>query len=266
MRLASNGNLTLSDSLGVGTGTTAPNSRLQIKKDGTGNYANQTFSNANSTAGITFGIAGSGTGNYLANNAFLLNTGASAFIFGTNDTERMRITSAGALCLGKTEDNTTADGVTVRKHPSTSHGQIWCVGAASSSAEGLYVYDRTNSEFEFYASYHGTLAYRSLYNMSDERKKQNIQDITLGLDAIKELRPVSFDWKKDKGDNQLGFIAQEVEDTSLKQLVGKYKDPNIDDLRSLNKEQMIPVLVKAIQELSTKLEAAEARITTLEEK
>ena len=110
MRLASNGNLTLSDSLGVGTGTTAPNSRLQIKKDGTSNYANQTFSNANSTAGITFGIAGSGTGNYLANNAFLLNTGASALIFGTGDTEKMRIADDGKVFIATTTAARTTDG------------------------------------------------------------------------------------------------------------------------------------------------------------
>ena len=48
-----------------------------------------------------------------------------------------------------------------------------------------------------------------------------------------------------------------METTSLKQLVSTYKDENIEDCKSLNKEQMIPVLVKAIQEL-------EARVQTLE--
>jgi len=174
--------------------------------------------------------------------------------------EAMRITQAGALCVGKTNDDTTTSGVWIRKHPTSSHGQIMCAGSGSSAYEGLYVYDISNSEYEFYASYHGTVAYRALSSLSDERKKDNIQNITFGLDAIKELRPVSFDWKNNKGNDQLGFIAQEVETTSLKQLVSTYKDENIEDCKSLNKEQMIPVLVKAVQELSAKVEELESKI------
>ena len=186
-------------------------------------------------------------------------------LFATNNTERMQITAAGAVCIGKGADNSTDEGTWIRKHPTSGHGQIMVCGSGSSAYEGFYVRDITNNHLEFYASYHGTVAYRGLYNMSDIRMKENIQDITLGLDAVKELRPVSFDWKEnDKGKDVLGFIAQEIEDTSLKQLVGNYKDDNIGDLRSLNKEGLIPVLVKAVQELSEKLDAAEARITELE--
>jgi hypothetical protein len=239
----------------VGIGTTSPSHALTVNSGSTGVSAKLITTAA--TGYLQLENSGGDAG--------ILSNGDNLALFtSSSGTERVRITSAGALCLGKTADNLTADGVTLRKHPTSGHGQIYCVGTGSSAYEGLYVYDRTNSEFEFYASYHGTIAYRALYNMSDERKKQNIQDITLGLDAVKELRPVSFDWKNDKGNDQLGFIAQEVEATSLKQLVGNYKDPNIDNLRSLNKEQMIPVLVKAVQELSTKLDAAEARIETLE--
>ena len=184
--------------------------------------------------------------------------------FEVNGAERARLTSSGVLAVGKTSDDSTTQGVWIRKHSTSGHGQIMCAGTGSSAYEGFYVRDITNSELEFYASYHGTVAYRALSNLSDERRKENIQDITLGLDAVKELRPVSFDWKNDKGKDVLGFIAQEVETTSLKQLVGNYKDDNIDDLRSLNKEGLIPVLVKAVQELSAELDAAKDRIATLE--
>ena len=177
-----------------------------------------------------------------------------------NYAERMRITSTGVLALGKTSDDSTTAGVWIRKHPTGGHGQIMCAGTGSSAYEGLYVRDITNSEMEFMASFHGTVYYRTLSPLSDERKKDNIKDITFGLDAVKELRPVSFDWKNNKGNDQLGFIAQEVEATSLKQLVGTYNDENIEDLRTLNKEGLIPVLVKAIQELSAKVEELESKI------
>ena len=86
-----------------------PNSRLRLRKDGTAAYSNMTLDNTNSTAAITFGVGGSGTGNYLANNAFLLNSGNSNLIFGTNDAEKVRITGGGTLCVGMAGARTTYD-------------------------------------------------------------------------------------------------------------------------------------------------------------
>jgi len=215
------------------------------------------------TARIDFGQGGTRNFNIYSdasNYSEIKRTTNHPILFGTNNAERMRITSSGVLAIGKTSDDSTAAGVWIRKHSTGGHGQIMCTGSGSSAYEGLYVRDITNSEMEFMASYHGTLYYRALASLSDERKKDNIQNITLGLDAVKELRPVSFDWKNDKGNDQLGFIAQEVETTSLKQLVSTYKDENIEDLRRLNKEGLIPVLVKAIQELSAKVEELESKI------
>ena len=105
MRLDASGN--------VAIGHATPNSKLRLQKDGAANYSNMTISNANSTGAITFGVGGSGTGNYLANNAFLLNQGNSALIFGQNDTERMRINTDGNLAFpsGKGIDfSATSDG------------------------------------------------------------------------------------------------------------------------------------------------------------
>ena len=215
---------------------------------------------------IDFGVSGSrNTTLYAdANGAELSRTTNHPIHFKTNNTERMRIDSGGALLVGKTADNLTDSGFTLKKRVGSDHAQLTCVGGGSTSVETYYIYDSTNSEFEFFVSYAGAVYYRSLVSLSDERKKDNIADITFGLDAIKELRPVSFDWKNNKGNDQLGFLAQEVETTSLKQLVSTYKDENIEDCKSLNKEQMIPVLVKAIQEQQDIIEDLKSRIETLE--
>jgi hypothetical protein len=208
---------------------------------------------------IDFGVSGSRNTTIYADGSGseFSRTSNHPIHFKTNNTERVRILSSGQLLIGKTADNVTDSGFVLKKRDPSGHAQLFCSGTGSSSVETYYVYDTSNSEFEFFVSYAGAVNYRSLVSLSDERKKDNIADISFGLDAIKELRPVSFDWKNNKGNDQLGFLAQEVETTSLKQLVSTYKDENIEDCKSLNKEQMIPVLVKAIQEL-------EARVQTLE--
>ena len=331
-------NVLLSDSLGVGTGTTAPNSRLQIKKDGTGNYANQTFSNANSTAGITFGIAGSGTGNYLANNAFLLNTGASAFIFGTGDTEKMRITSDGKLGIGTTSPavmldvrgevavdynasyglrfynqsrnnwasignpSTSSDADMVFKSgggeamkilhngrvgigtsspgyrfhlKDTGNGTIYQMEAAGgnnvykafTNTGGTSYIGTENQDWKFYVG--GTPRFEVTssggQDVSDQKFKKDIEDISYGLDTVKALKPRKFKWK-DSQENGIGFIAQEVQPI-ISEII---KEPTVtppegmETGMSMNYSALTAILTKAVQELSTKLEAAEARITTLE--
>jgi len=240
----------------IGMGTTNPLSELHISDSGDCGIMLQS-TNCNTDKEIFQIIVGANASNEAE---LIFRTRANA---GTGGSEFMRLDSSGNLLIGGTSSNINSlDGVMLRK--SGSHGQIFCSGDASTSVETYYVYDNTNSEYEFFVSYHGTVYYRTLSQLSDERKKDNIADITLGLDAIKELRPVSFDWKNNKGNNQLGFIAQEVESTSLKQLVGTYKDKNIEDCKSLNKDGMIPVLVKAIQEQQDIIEDLKSRIETLE--
>jgi hypothetical protein len=118
---------------------------------------------------------------------------------------------------------------------------------------------------------------------SDVRKKKNIENSTLGLDFIKDLRPVTFEWKpsyempKDfveyNEENQMtldytmhGLIAQEVKESLDKQGVdnfGGWKEDK-DGSQKVAQDMFIYPLIKSIQELSTKLDAALARIATLE--
>ena len=323
----------------VGIGTSSPSRPLEVTGSATDFSSEIKVNNSSSASGahgsIQFVTEGESTGLIIGKHssgfsepdlAFVYNELNTAMQFGTNNTERMRITNGGlvgvgttnpsgnlhivsggdglvlsrsgydtyslqqstgvgmaiynvtdsrtemlfkgdasnTIMIGGTTDNiNNLDGIMFRK--SGNRGQMFCSGDASTIDETYFVYDNTNSEYEFFVSYHGTVYYRTLSQLSDERKKDNIADITLGLDAIKELRPVSFDWKNSKGNNQLGFIAQEVETTSLKQLVGTYKDENIEDCKSLNKDGMIPVLVKAIQEQQTIIDDLKSRIEKLEE-
>jgi hypothetical protein len=95
--------LTITSTGNVGIGTTSPLARLHVYENGAGVYTLLRINNDNSTANFHIGVGGSGVANSsLQNNAFVWNVGNSATIFGTNDTERMRITSGGNVGIGNT--------------------------------------------------------------------------------------------------------------------------------------------------------------------
>ena len=139
----------------------------------------------------------------------------------------------------------------------------------------------------------------SISALSDERDKTNIVDVPLGLDFINTLRPVAFDWDRRDGSNvgkkDFGFIAQELktaqdatsyadhmrlvhEGTVLVPDAENANEGTLDaddnpvlDVSGTMQEcleadpmKTYPVLVKAVQELSTALDAALARIAVLE--
>ena len=88
---------------------------------------------------------------------------------------------------------------------------------------------------------------------SDARIKKNVVSLESGLNIISALRPVEFDYiANDKHD--IGFIAQEYQ-TVLPEQVNE-KD---DGMLSLT-PNLVPYLVKAIQELNAKVTALEAKL------
>jgi hypothetical protein len=97
-------------------------------------------------------------------------------------------------------------------------------------------------------------------NGSDERLKENIAEITEGLEVVNKLRPVSFNYKPEHSKDtskQAGFIAQEL----LVALEGQdYLEGTVSqgpDYYNVAYQNLIPVLAKAIQELSAKVTALE---------
>ena len=113
---------------------------------------------------------------------------------------------------------------------------------------------------------------QTISSLSDARDKTDIVDIPTGLDFLNDLRPVKFKWQTRDGNGKdgsisAGFLAQDlqkIQKDSSAEFLNLVMDNNPDRLEA-REGQLIPVLVKAIQELSAKNDALEARIKTLEE-
>ena len=105
-------------------------------------------------------------------------------------------------------------------------------------------------------------------NTSDLRLKRNVQPIPSGLAALLQLRPVTFDMKISLADtlypiHKAGFIAQEVQQV-LPGLVSPLPGP--DTLLTLNTTDIIPLLVKAVQELHAENQVLKQETSALREK
>ena len=88
---------------------------------------------------------------------------------------------------------------------------------------------------------------------SDRRLKENITSTSVqALNEINQLNLVSFDYIENKKHEEIGLIAQEVEDI-IPQAISK--DPESEDsYLHIDYTAFVPYLIKAIQELNQKLE------------
>jgi hypothetical protein len=99
------------------------------------------------------------------------------------------------------------------------------------------------------------------FSISDERDKTDIQSLDLGLEFLQSIIPAKYVWNMRDGsrvnEKDFGFIAQNlleaensIENGDWLRLVDK---SNPDQYR-INPNRLIPILVRAIQELSAEIE------------
>jgi len=182
-------------------------------------------------------------------------------------TQAMALDASGNLLVGKiTNDDTSQNGLRL-----VGTGSITSTMQVSTNADFSYVlYSKGAAAYRFYVGLGGTVYATSttISAISDIRFKENVRDLDAGLDKIMALKPRLYDWKEGKGadiKNARGFIAQEFE-TVFPDLVDEWKDPapeGEEPYKSV-RQDLIPVLVKAIQELKAIIDAQAARITALE--
>ena len=108
-------------------------------------------------------------------------------------------------------------------------------------------------------------------NTSDIREKNNIKDLEYGLDELLQLRPVSFSWiNRPESGTKLGLIAQEVEAIMPEVVVNLQRTPGLavdgeadSDRLGMYYSDLIPVLIKAIQEQQERINLLEQEIALL---
>lgn len=98
---------------------------------------------------------------------------------------------------------------------------------------------------------------------SDKRDKTNFKQILHGLDFVNQLKPTEYQFRKERGSEELregerihyGFLAQDIlELEGDRPVIINNKDE--EHLR-YTENHLIPVLVKAIQELTARVKALE---------
>lgn len=99
---------------------------------------------------------------------------------------------------------------------------------------------------------------------SDERLKENVADYAKGLDAIKALRTVTYNFKDELGEQTnhktfVGLIAQEVEQTSLANIISE----GPTGYKALDSSELTYTLINAVKELSAQVTALQAEVAAL---
>lgn len=267
--VATNGTtaVTVDSSQNVGIGTASPARKFHVSGGsaqvdyayGVSGTSFRILNDATPSNGITLVSEYYGSGSY------------GPIKFNTGNAEAARIDSSGNLLVG----TTTSQGRFTVKSAAAS-GSAYVVSFGSSTTDNILTLrddglfgtgTATNSPYNYTTASAANLFVNSGGNFqrstSSLRYKTNVETATHGLKEVLELRPVTYNGKNDGDVVFGGLIAEEVDAIGLKEFV-VYDDENRPD--ALAYGNMVSLAFKAIQELSAKLDAAEARIAALEAK
>ena len=233
----------------VGIGTTSPSTKLHVG-DGT-NTGSQYLRVQGSgsdifigeSGGTLFGFSPRSAGYVISDNStnpFLIGVVYSQpLVFGTANTERMRITSGGNVGIG-----TSSPGVSLEVN-----GLI----------RSIPVYNNTTATAANLVVSSGGTFERSTSSL---KYKKEVRDYDKGLETLLQIRPVYYKGKSESdGDKQFaGLIAEEIHELGLTEFVQYAEDETPDALAYTH---MVALLVKSIQEQNVMLQELKAEIELL---
>jgi len=236
MRINSSGN--------VGIGTSSPASKLSV--------SNATSVQVQATTGtVDFRIQSID----VASAAYSGTVSNHAYVFTTNNSERMRISSGGEF-LVDTTTNDTSSRISTRATTGVINGVgVYCTTTAATNA---MVFFNPNGQVGTIQVTGSATAY---ITSSDYRLKHDVQPMATGLATIKLLKPVTYKWNADNDAGE-GFIAHELAEHIPLAVTGEKdainKDGSIKS-QGVDYSKIVVHLVAAIQELSAKVAVLEGK-------
>ena len=273
---APDNSLVVNSSGNVGIGTSSPATTLHLQSNISGIYSRSTGA-TNADIELGGGNRAPGISSFLirqsaAGEAQLLNRENASLILGTNFTERARIDSSGNLLVGTTTpDSNSGPGFKFRKNGESAGNDRTAIvfpGSTNSNVP-FTLYSTGANAYRFYVGAGGTIYATSstITALSDRRLKENIRDLDDGLSVVMSLTPRKFDWKEGKGrnvKNDRGWIADEIKQV-VPDLVEKSIDPAPEGEAPYEtvRPDLVPILVKAIQEQQAIIETQQQAIAGL---
>jgi hypothetical protein len=109
----------------------------------------------------------------------------------------------------------------------------------------------------------------SVGSFSDARLKNQIEPFTDGLNVIEHINPVLFHYNADAPfatpDRQVGIVAQELEKVAP-YMVHQTAEGNVKDLRWVDNQAYVFLLINAVKELTSRDEAYKSQLEVLEKR
>jgi hypothetical protein len=250
----------------LGVGTSSPTSTLDV------NGCIRAIANITPTSGAGLELVyNAGDSSYITSynrtsSAWLnLTINSLSTRFGINGAEVARFDTSGNLLVGTTStlgsslctlmNNGQYAGpqLVIRNNYNTA-GKYWKIGQENNNSLAFYIYSATG--VGQYMQDGGT---SWLPNVSDERLKNKVLDISDALEAVNKLKPVSFYYKNQPqlGTPNYGHFAQDVGNAIPDaMLVSPQTDETLGEIYTYDPNIINVYLVAAINELTAKLKSA----------
>lgn len=194
------------------------------------------------------------------------------WIYTDNLTAMNNVTVGGTLMFYDLENQTKTSNK-VKRQPvasvSADDSQVACLSSGTGSKHGeTIVHHRLGIRAKWGAPGFSTDYLYTDGQVSDIRLKENIESSeTDALETVNRMKVRQFDWKEPMGGwhQNIGFVADELEEIDPNLALGGGYDENGEmDIKQINSPYLLNYAIKAIQELSAKVESQEKRIKELE--
>ena len=179
--------------------------------------------------------------------------GDSFITFSPNNTEMMRIDSAGRVGISKTPTTTYESTLQIETHNGSNTLEL-----NQTATTNRYFVIVTNPNGAI-GSIQGSGTTTTYNTTSDYRLKEDLRDFN-GLDLISKIPVYDFKWKLDDT-RSYGVIAHELAEVLPNAVAGEKDDK---EMQQADYSKLVPILLKATQEQQEIIEDLKKRIETLE--